>query len=259
MKKTSIALAFSTIAGLSLVSPVYAESPLLNRFENKVENRIENKMEKREDLREKNSTKPGLFRGIFKNTRAIISNAKLVAKTDTVLTIEKDGKSYTVNIDGNTKLERRFWGKATILEMSVGDTVNVAGLWSDDAHTIITAKLVRDLSIQKRFGIFFGEVKSLLSSGWVMTTISDKRTDQTVTVDSNTKFTNRKGETITKADVVVGQKVRVRGLWNRNDNTVTEVTEVKDFSLPVQVKTTPTVTLTPTVSVTATVAPTATP
>ena len=73
-----------------------------------------------------------------------------------------------------------------------------------------------------------------------MTTVSGKRADQTVTVDSSTKFSNRKGETITQSEITVGQRVRVKGLWNSNDNTVTEVKEVKDFALPVRVSATAT-------------------
>ena len=130
--------------------------------------------------------------------------------------------------------------------MKVGDTVNVIGLWADDAHTTINAKLVRDISIQKRFGVFVGVVKSLLPTGWVMSTVSEKRGDQTVTVSGNTKFVNRKEETITQADVVAGHRVRVKGLWDRVANTVTDVTQVKDFSLPA--KPTPTVTVTPVVT-----------
>ena len=80
-----------------------------------------------------------------------------------------------------------------------------------------------------------------------MSTKSEKRADQTVTVTSSTEFENRKGETITQTDVKVGHKVRVRGLWDRTLNTVTEVTNVKDFNLPV---------VTATVTVAATLTPT---
>ncbi len=185
-----------------------------------------------EQIRERVSSRTGEMRGFLGFGRAAIGSGKITAKTDTTLTIEKDGKSYTVNLDSKTQLRRRFWGKAELSEFSIGDTVNVIGLWTDDTHTAINARLVRNLSIQRRFGVFFGEVKSLLSSGWVMSTKSENRADQTVTVSSTSKFENRRGETITQADIKIGHKVRVRGLWDRALNTVTEVTQVKDFSLP---------------------------
>lgn len=177
-----------------------------------------------------------------------IANAEVTAKSDNSLTIEKDGKSYIVNLDSKTQIRRRFWGKSELSEFSVGNMVNVIGKWTDDAHTAIDARLVRNISIQKRFGVFFGDIKSILGTGWVMSTKSENRADQTVTVTSETKFENRRGESMTQAEVKVGHKVRVRGLWDRTLNTITEVTHVKDFSLPVVPDAS--------VTVTATVAPT---
>ena len=162
--------------------------------------------------------------------RAAIGSAILNAKSATTLTVTKDGKTYTVTIDDKTKLRRRFWGKATFDEMQVGDTVNVIGKWTDEAHTTIQARLVRDTSIQKRNGVFIGSVQSLNGSGWVMQTIA--RGSQTVMVSNATKLANRKGQTIAQGDVTVGHRVRVKGLWDRNANTISEVTHVKDFSLP---------------------------
>jgi len=193
-----------------------------------------------EQLKDRVGTKAGELKNIFGNGKAAIGSGTLTAKTDTTLTVEKDGKSYTVNIDDKTQLRRRFWGKAELSEFSVGNTINVIGRWTDDTHTAINAVLVRNISIQKRFGVFFGDVKSLVTGGWVMSTQSENRRDQTVTVSSSTKFINRMGDTITQADVKVGHKVRVRGLWDRSLNTVTEVTQVKDFSLPVKSTVTPT-------------------
>ena len=59
------------------------------------------------------------------------------------------------------------------------------------------------------------------------------RGSQTVTIDSITKLFDRKQSTIQQAAIVVGHKVRVHGLWNNTAKTITEVTVVKDFSLPI--------------------------
>ena len=200
-----------------------------------------------EQFKERMSSKTAEIKN-YMGAGITIANAKITAKTENTLSIEKDGKSYTVNFDSKTQLRRRFWGKSELDEFSVGNIVNVIGKWTDDTHTAINARLVRNISIQKRFGVFFGEVKSLVGTGWVMSTKSENRADQTVTVSSETKMENRRGETMTQAEVKVGHKVRVRGLWDRTLNTITEVTQVKDFSLPAVPDTT--------VTVTATVAPT---
>jgi len=200
-----------------------------------------------EDVRENMATHPGGLRG-FLQTRGIIQG-NITAINGTTLTVStKDGKSYTVQTDDKTQFRRRFWGKGSLAEMSVGDFVNVIGKWTDDSHTTIQAILVRDLSIQKFMGVFFGTIQSLTNSGWVMTTIG--RGNQTVTISSSTKLTNRKGQTISQSDIAVGHKVRVHGMWDRTANTITEATAVKDFSLPLApsgtVAPTPTPTAAPT-------------
>ena len=184
-------------------------------------------------------------KSLFKS-RVAFGSGKLTAINGTTLTVEKDGKTYSV-LTGtfekcSTHLRRRFWGTSTLTEFTVGDTVNVAGKFTDESKTTIEACVVRDVSIQKRFGVFVGEVTSLTSSGWVMTTVSEKRANQTVTVTTTTKYTNRKNETITQSNIKVGDRVRVKGMWNRVINTVTEVSNVKNYSLPV----TTSVTVTPT-------------
>lgn len=223
IKTQFFSLAAAAVLGLSIVPQVAAENV-----------RAEVRKEIKEDIREKAGTRPGLLREFLTKGRAAIGSGKLTAKNGMTLTVVKDGKSYTVVTDSNTQLRRRFWGKATLDEMQVGDTLNVVGLWADDAKTTINAKMVRDASIEKRFGVFVGVVKSLTASGWVMSTVSEKRPDVTVTVSSSTKFVNRKEETIGRSDIAVGHRVRVKGLWDRANNTVTEVTHVKDFHLPVK-------------------------
>ncbi|MBI5619601.1 hypothetical protein HY950_01450 [Candidatus Gottesmanbacteria bacterium] len=225
MNKTKILILTAALFwGLSAATQAFA-----------VDGRQERVREIKEDLREKAGSRPGLLQKFFNlKGRAAIGTGNVTAKDGTTLTVEKDGKSYTVLTDDKTQFRRRFWGKGSLDEIQVGHQVNVIGHWTDDARTTVQAKLVRDLSIQKRFGVFFGVVKSLTSGGWVMSTVSEKRADQTVTVSASTKFVNRKEEAIAQADVAVGHRVRVKGLWDSAANTVTEVTHVKDFNLPVR-------------------------
>lgn len=165
----------------------------------------------------------------FINMRGEFGNVKVTSKDDTSLTIEDNGKGVKVDITANTHFRRKFWGKSSLSEISVGDSVNVIGRWVTEDRTEIKAVVIRDLSIQKRFGTFFGTVKSTTDTGFVMTTI--QRGDETVTIDS-AKLLNRKGQAINSSDIQVGNKVRVRGLWDKTAFTITETTEIKDFSLP---------------------------
>jgi len=88
-----------------------------------------------------------------------------------------------------------------------------------------------------------------------MKPVGEKRANQTITVTASTKFVNRMQVAITQGDIQVGHRVRVKGMWDRTNNTVTDVTNVKDFNLPVR----PTGSVTPSVTATPTTTPTATP
>lgn len=169
---------------------------------------------------------------------AAIGTGKIVSITGTTLTATSasDGKTYTV-LTGKfdkctTKFVRKFGGKSDLSEYTAGDTINVAGYFTDDTKTIVQACLIRDISIQKRRADFTGTVKSLTLSGFVMTTLSEKKADQMVSLADTTKLIDRKGQTISKAGILVGHKVNVRGLWNTLNNTVTQTTDVRDLSLP---------------------------
>lgn len=169
-------------------------------------------------------------RTTLKNKMAKILQGEITAISGTTLTVKKDDKSYTIKTDDNTRFRRHFWGKSKLSEFSVGDKVDVWGIWTDDSQTTILAKMIRNLSLQKRYGVFFGTVKSKETSSFVLTTL--KRGEQTVYFDSNTKFINRKGEKIAYDEIKSGDRIGVRGLWDRTLSKITEVKEVKDFSLP---------------------------
>lgn len=162
---------------------------------------------------------------------AVIKDGTLSAKKGNILTVTKDDKTYTVTVDKKTQLRRRFWGKAALSEMQEKDTLNIIGKWTNAEKTKITARLVKDTSIQKRYGVFFGTIQSTTATGLVMET--EKRGTQTVTYSSTTRFLNRKSQIIKKDQIKSGDKVRIKGLWNNQANTITEVVQVKDFSLPV--------------------------
>lgn len=183
----------------------------------------------RDKLRDETATRPGV-RKLLRGGRIAVGSGELTAINETTLTVTKESKNYTVLTDGNTKFRRKFWGESSLAELTVGDKLNIIGTWDDEAKTTIKAKLVRDLSIQKRHGVFFGTINSKSEIGFTMDIV--RRGSQNITVGSNTKYINRKGESISLADLAVGHRVRVRGLWNSNLSTITEVVRVKDFTLP---------------------------
>jgi hypothetical protein len=168
--------------------------------------------------------------------QALKFNARITGKINEIgenhikVSDNRDGKIYQVNMTEKTQLRRRFWGKSSLSEFSVGDEVNVIGRFTDETKTTIDAVLIRNLSIQRRWGVFFGEVLS--KEGSVLTIKTIGRGELKVYLTNSTKLVNRRGETITLNDIQVGHRIRVKGVWNKDLKEIKETEEIKDFSLP---------------------------
>jgi len=189
--------------------------------------------ELRNELKDKIQQLRGSFKQRVESLRgqiAKIIGGEITAISGTTLTVSKDGKSYTVNTDSSTHFQRHFWGGSSLAEFSVGNKVNIHGKFTDDAKTTILARLIRNLSIMKRHGVFHGDVTAKNSDNFVIN--SKHRGDQTVYFTDTTKFVKRNEEVMTYADLQVGHRVRVKGIWDKTLNKITEVVQVKDFNLP---------------------------
>lgn len=164
-------------------------------------------------------------------------NATVTNISGNSLTVTNNSKTYTILTDATTIFRRHFWGKSSLSEISVNDKINVWGKYTDDTKTSIQAHMIRDLSIMKRSGTFFGTVGSMNSPTIVLNTVN--RGAQTVTIDSGTKCVERNMQTMNCFDIQVGQKIRVKGMWDQVNKAITEVTQIKDFTVPVKVTPTP--------------------
>lgn len=257
MKKLFIFCLFSFLIFIFLVSanvhaqeetvtPTEAESVTTAPGNQRTKTPRQKLNERRKDAMQKDN-RGALRRIAGKGTRVHLVDAEVTAVSDTTLTVKKDDKTYTVNTDAKTKFRRHFWGRSELTEFSVGNIVNIWGTWADETQTTINAKMIRNLSIMKRHGVFFGTIKTVGDNSFVITSVH--RGDQAVTLATTTKLINRREQAITFGDLQVGHRIRVKGLWDKSQNTVTEVRQVKDFSLPPQTEktttTTPTATETP--------------
>lgn len=145
----------------------------------------------------------------------------------------EDG-AFQINITEKTKLLKKFGGKSSLSEYSVGDEVVIFGKFTDDTKLIIDAKTVKNNSIQKRKGAFFGKITVKNTDNFVMETI--ERGTQIVYF-TGAEFVERNEKPITYADLKPGDRVRVKGVWNKTLSEIREVSQVKDFSIPVIVPT----------------------
>ena len=201
----------------------------------------------RKEIREKNK---GLLEEIKNQVKeklkALRFDARLTGKITEIggnyikVSDNKDGKIYQVNITEKTQLRRHFWGKSSLSEFSVGDEVNMIGRFTDETKSTIEAVLIRNKSIQKRWGAFFGQVLS--KEGNVLAIKTVNRGEVKVYVGSTTKIINRREQSISLDNIEVSHRIRVKGVWDRNLKEIRETEEIKDFSLPPS----PTKSLTPT-------------
>lgn len=251
MKQQLVVLAFSTALFLN---------PLVVNAEDKIglktTIRVERK-ELRKDFKDQVKTLKEDLKQKLQNLKGQVTKligVEITAVSGTTLTVSKDGKTYTVNTDSNTHFQRHYWGKSSLAEFSIGNKVNVHGKFTDDAKTTILARLIRNLSIMKRHGVFHGDVTAKNSDNFVID--SKQRGSQTVFFTSSAKFIQRNEVAMTYADLQVGHRVRVKGVWDKTLNKITETIQVKDYSLPPQpTKAGVSVTVAPTATATVTTAP----
>lgn len=158
-------------------------------------------------------------------------SGKITALTTNQITVSADdGKKYQINITSQTKFRRKFWGTSKLSEFSIGDQVKVVGRFLVNSADTINAVIVRNLSIEKRWGAYFGEITKKNETNFVIKT--KKRGELTIYFTSQTKFVSRDNKTINYKDVKTGDRVRIKGIWDGKLNKITEVDQVKDFSTP---------------------------
>ncbi|MFH1898905.1 MAG: DUF5666 domain-containing protein [Patescibacteria group bacterium] len=213
---------------------VGVSTPKLALFWQKKEDKIQERVEQNLQIENPNigvqqNTKERVR--TFTGTRAGIREGKIVAIDGETLTVVEDEKTFTVLTDPNTKFRRKFWGTSSLNEISINDLVSVVGRWQNEERTQIKAMIVRNISVQKRYGVFFGVVTSVTDSGFILQ--SAQRGDQTISILDTTKIVDRVMSVISLSDIEVGHRVRVKGTWDNVNSTISDTVQIKDFSIPV--------------------------
>ncbi|MFA6017153.1 MAG: hypothetical protein WC744_03640 [Patescibacteria group bacterium] len=250
MKKISLSIIIF-VSYLAITPSVLARTPLREKVINTIRETVEEgkkegsnpafiRQEVRENIKEdKKENKISLLDKVKdfmkKNLRfeARVRGAVTIVSSNNFSLTGEDG-TFQVNVTDQTKLLRKFGGKSALSEYSVGDEVVVFGKFTDSTKLIIDAKTIRNNSIQKRFGAFFGKVTVKNSDNFVMETL--ERGTQTVYFGT-AKIVDRKETSISYGDIKVGDRIRVKGVWDKTLNKINEVIQIKDFSIPVVVPT----------------------
>lgn len=158
----------------------------------------------------------GKFKSAKENKKYKSANGVVSAVSDTSISITKGEKTYTFIVDEKTTVLRKFKGKATIGEITLGDTVSI---WAT-AKTDGTAKIIWDRSIWRIS--LKGTVSGLDTAAGTFNVVIQKKEPHTglfmtltVPVQTNSATTYFIGDTAAAfTDLVDGQTVTVRGTWN---------------------------------------------
>ncbi len=221
----------TTVSAQDEATPTPTQTPKRQLIKDRVQEKVQ---EKRQEFQKTKEKRKDLLQNIKEKLRKRFAKAVLGEVTGisgATLTIKtKGGTTVTVLTDENTRFVRNYWGNVSLGDIQVGHRIVVFGRFTDESQTTVQARLIRDQSLQKRHGVMFGEVTS--KTDGAITIKTKNRGDQTVTFDSQTKFVNRRNQSITESDIQVGHKVRIKGLWDKETKTLTQVREVKDFSTP---------------------------
>lgn len=148
---------------------------------------------------------------------------KLTVIVGNILTIQNNQTTFTVTTTDKTELKRRFGAASALSEFKPNDQLLVIGNRKRNtdgtlSSTDIEASYIRNMSIQRRFAVFNGEVKSI--TGNTITLQTKSRGLQTVNVSSATQYME-KNVSITLSNLAVGDNLIVKGeLWDRVNDII---------------------------------------
>lgn len=180
---------------------------------------LKKKAEERELQRSLN--RPLVIGGILKEIKINASSTELVItvksfspkkhKNWTGLYPEKE-KDFTVVVNDKTKFVRRYWGKSSLAELTVGDSLHINGKFNKE-RAAFTANLIKNDSMHVTLRVQNGKIDSInaADSSFVL---KKKDVALTVKVDAKTKLVKEEGVVITFADLKVGDEVHARGVIN---------------------------------------------
>ncbi|MCL5090763.1 MAG: hypothetical protein M1514_02000 [Patescibacteria group bacterium] len=154
--------------------------------------------------------------------------------------VKTNGQEIILKITDETEILRKFGGKSSLSELKAGHQVTARGTWVEKGVTLET-KVLRDLSIEKRKGTFWGKVKSIDNTQKSLV-LDTGRGLMTVFVNEATKIVDLREKVVNFLDLAINHRLRVTGIWDTKFNQIEETQLIKDWSLPLK---TPTATPTP--------------
>lgn len=157
------------------------------------------------------------------------ADGKLVTKNSNYLIVSVDSKNYTIYLNSTTALRPKYWGKVDLNDFNLGDELNIIGSFRNKNNNEINATLIRDRSNEMRWGVFLGDVTSKDKNKIVFN--NKTRGDLTAFVEDDTNYVGQNGGKIRLDNIKIGDRIRVKGIFDNKTKKITNIDEVKDFAL----------------------------
>jgi hypothetical protein len=198
---------------------LYAESPTRELLKEKRSEVVQERKETRDTTKNLIEQAKNMIKEKIKKQL----KGQLITISGNTLTVQKDSKNYTVLVNDQTKLKRKFGASSTLSEFTPKDTLVIIGNRTKNSDgtfssTSIDASYIRNMSIQRRFAVFTGEIINKTTNTLTLKTVN--RGTQTVYLSSTTEI-KENNKMISLSDIQVGDKVIVRGeLWDRANEKI---------------------------------------
>ncbi len=219
LNKLTVSILVSGVM-LSMTPSLFAQSPTGNTMQGQGKTV---RQEKREVVKEKAKNILEQVKDAIREKIKRQIKGKLISIAGNILTVQNNQATFTVTTTEKTQLKRRFGAISTLAEFKPNDELLIIGNRSkNDDGTLsssdVEASYIRNMSIQRRFAIFSGEIKII--NGNVLTLQTKGRGLQTVHVSDTTQY-KEKDVAISLSKLIVGDKLIVKGeLWDRVSNTI---------------------------------------
>jgi hypothetical protein len=149
-------------------------------------------------------------------------------KFPATVVVKHDEKEVILEITDKTVILRKFGGRSSLAELKVGDIVSARGNWKDEEEAVLEARVLRNLSVGKRQGSFWGTISSIGTDSFSLK--AGEGRELRVFVGPSAKIVDQRNQGISFADLKAGHRVRVFGLWDLALDQVESVRSIKDWS-----------------------------
>ncbi len=157
-----------------------------------------------------------------------LPKAEIIGLDEGSVQVLSDDALYTVKLGGVFGIYSRWWSQLSTQELATGNVLQIFG--KQVSEEVIEAKLMRNVSLQKRLMAMLGVVTKVDYDNQIIYLDSKMHGLVEVAVLPETLIIDPKAKTAW-SDIKLGQRLVAKGLWDKANNRLTEVSKIVVFRL----------------------------